>query len=405
MIDRNIKSFVLDIVLKYNKMAFISGPRQTGKTTFAKSILKDFFQGKYFNWDIIEDQKKITHNPYFFQYENRDVRKKFLVVYDEIHKYSNWKNYLKGVYDGYSNEFSFLVTGSGRLDLFKKGGDSLFGRYLAIKLFPFSCGEILNTFPLWKDFEENLKNILDSKDSREYYEQIFKFSGFPEPCLRSSESFYNIWHNERRILLIREDIRNAYALKEISNIEILSNILAEKIGSPLSINSLIEDVKSSYNSIKNWLLILEQFYYFFRILPFYKSIARSLKKEPKIYLYDWAEIKDEGKRFENLVAFHLYKAVNLWKDTGQGDLNLFYIRDKEKREVDFLITEKNIPIFLIEAKINDEEISKNLLYFQKKLNIKTAIQVVDKKNVYKRINNDGFFIWVVSADKFFKILP
>ncbi len=405
MINRNIKNFVHDIIMKYNKMAFISGPRQTGKTTLAKSILKDFLQGVYFNWDIIEDQKKITNNPYFFQYENRDIAKKFLVVYDEIHKYYNWKNYLKGVYDGYSNEFSFIITGSGRLDFFKKGGDSLFGRYFGINLFPFSCGEILNIFPLWKDFKENLKNIDYSSDLRESYEQIFKFSGFPEPYIRNSENFYNIWHNERRILLIREDIRNAYALKEISSIEILSNILTEKIGSPLSINSLTEDVKSSYNSIKNWLLILEQFYYFFRILPFYKSIARSLKKEPKIYLYDWAEIKDEGKRFENVVAFHLYKGVNLWKNTGHGDLDLFYIRDKEKREVDFLITEKNIPILLIETKLNDEEISKNLIYFQKKLNIKMAVQVVHKKNVYKKINEEGFDIWVISADKFLKLFP
>ncbi len=405
MIRRNIEDFADIVLRKYEKMLFISGPRQSGKTTFAKSILENYSQGKYFSWDIIEDQKKLIKNPYFFQSENRNTMKKFLVIFDEIHKYHNWKNYLKGAYDGYSNEFMFIVTGSGRLDLFKKGGDSLLGRYFAVNLFPFSYGEIRQNFPGFNRFVENLNSIDLNSNYREIYEQLYRFSGFPEPFVKNSESFYNIWANERKKLLIREDIRNLYALREISNMEILSNILPEKIGSPLSINSLREDVKVSYNSIKEWILILEQFYYFFKINPFSKSISRALKKEPKIYLYDWVEITNESKRFENIVAFHLYKAVNMWKYTGQGNFDLFYIRDKEKREVDFLITKDNQPLFLIEAKFNDDELSKNLVIFQNKLKIPVSIQIVHKKGVCKKIKNNGFIQWILSVDRFLELLP
>lgn len=405
MLKRNICGYIDLILKKYTKMAFISGPRQTGKTTLAKSILRDHGEGVYFNWDIIKDQKKLIKNPYFFEDENRNINKKFLVIFDEIHKYSGWKNYLKGVYDGYSDDFLFMITGSGRLDLFKKGGDSLFGRYFAVNLFPFSVGEVMQNVPDWKTFLENLKYMSHASHTRKIYEQLFKFSGFPEPFIRNSQNFYNIWFQERKKLLIREDIKNAYALREISNMEILSNILPDKIGSPLSINSLREDISVSYDSIKNYLLILEQFYYFFKITPFSKSIARALKKEPKIYLYDWVEVSDDSKRFENIAAFHLYKAISLWKSMGQANVNLFYVRDKEKREVDFLITEKDVPIILIETKFNDDNISENLLLFQIKLKVPVAIQLVHKKDVCKKMKRNTFVQWIVSADRFFGILP
>ncbi|MCG2726127.1 MAG: AAA family ATPase [Elusimicrobia bacterium] len=405
MIKRNIGENIKSILKKHNKMMFISGPRQAGKTTLAKSLLKASGQGLYFNWDIIKDQKKLIKDPYFFEKISRVPSKKSLIVFDEIHKYAKWKNYLKGVYDGYGDEFLFIATGSGRLNLFKKGGDSLLGRYFSLQLFPLSLGEIIGNKPNWKAFKKQLAAPFSRRDSRKIYERLLKYSGFPEPFSKNDEEFYNMWFQERKTLLIREDIRNAYAIREISNIEVLSNVLPEKIGAPLSINSLREDIKVSFDSIKSWFLILEQFYYLFRIQPFSKSIARALKKEPKIYLYDWVEINNDASRFENIIAFHLYKAVNLWRSLGQANTNLFYIRDKEKREADFLITEKNNPFLLIECKLNDEMLSENLAVFQRKLKIPVAIQLVNKKNVCKKLKQNGFTQWILSADKFLAILP
>ncbi len=405
MIKRNVQDNIIRLLQKYGKMLFISGPRQVGKTTVAREILKERGEGLYFNWDIIKDQKKLIKDPYFFEKENRDVQKKYLVVFDEIHKYSKWKNYLKGVYDGYSDEFSFMVTGSGRLDLFKKGGDSLLGRYFSLPLFPLTLGELLGTVPDWHDFQDKLTDLPYDASSRKVFEQLSQFSGFPEPFLKNSEEFYNIWFQERKSLLIREDIRNAYAIRELSNMEVLSNILPERIGSPLSINALREDLDASFYSIKDWILILEQFYYLFRIQPFSKSITRSLKKEPKIYLYDWCEVPQETFKFENIIALHLFKAVNIWRALGQGDINLFYVRDKDKREVDFLIAEKDKAVLLIECKLNDENISDNLLTFQDKTKAPFALQVVNKKNVSRRMKHNSSIQWIVSAERFLSILP
>lgn len=405
MIHRNLYAGARKILDTYGKMLFISGPRQAGKTTLAKKLLEASGQGTYFNWDIINHQKKLIADPYFFEKENRDPARKFMVILDEIHKYGKWKNYLKGAYDAYSKDFSFLVTGSGRLDLFKKGGDSLLGRYLPLQLFPLSLGEIIGTEPDWGKFKKSLSAMGAGTGSRKIYLRLLEFSGFPEPYTKQSREFYNMWAQERKKLLIKDDIRSAYAIREISNIEILSNLLPGRVGSPLSINSLREDVNAAFDSIRDWLLILEQFYYLFRLKPFSRRISRSLKKEAKAYLYDWVEVPDEALRFENLTAMHLYKAASLWRALGQANTELFYLRDKEKREADFLLTENGRPFIIIECKHASEEISKNMLIFQKKTGAPLAIQLLHKQGVIKKTTLNGQTQWVISAERFLELLP
>lgn len=402
IIKRDIYGFAFDVLDKYNKMLFISGPRQSGKTTFSRDMLKKIKQGTYINWDIINDQKKIINDPYFFQKENRNPKKKFLVVFDEIHKYKNWRNYLKGCFDGFGSEFSFIVTGSGRLDLFNKGGDSLFGRYFGVNLFPLSLGELKGGNA---DFADSLSRGFGERDSWRTYTQLFDYSGFPEPFLRKDRKFYNLWSNERKRTLIREDIRSAYAVKDISNIEILSNLLPYRIGSPLSINSLREYLNAAFESIKKWLLILERFYYFFSVMPYSKSLSRAIKKEVKVYLYDWVEVEDAAARFENVVAFHLYKAVNLWKSFGYGNFELFYVRDKDGREADFLIVKDGKPYVIIEAKAAEHNVSKNLIFFQQKLKVPFAVQIINESGALKRISSGGCLQYIVSADNFLSCLP
>ncbi len=405
MIDRNLYAGARKILNDYGKMLFISGPRQAGKTTLAKKLLEASGQGTYFNWDIINHQKKLIADPYFFEKENRDPARKFMVILDEIHKYGKWKNYLKGAYDAYSADFSFLVTGSGRLDLFKKGGDSLLGRYLPLQLFPLSLGEIIGNEPDWGKFKKSLSTMGKGTGSRKIYRRLLEFSGFPEPYTKQNREFYNMWAQERKKLLIKDDIRSAYAIREISNIEILSNLLPGRVGSPLSINSLREDVNAAFDSIKDWLLILEQFYYLFRLKPFSRRISRSLKKEAKAYLYDWVEVPDEALRFENITAMHLYKAVSLWRALGQANTELFYLRDKEKREADFLLTENGRPFIIIECKHASEEISENMLTFQKKTGVPLAIQLLHKQGVTKKTTLNGQTQWVLSAEHFLELLP
>lgn len=397
MKERTIKLYI-DIYLKsYRKMVFLSGPRQVGKTTLATGYAKENGGGVYFNWDILTDQKKFAQKPYFFEEENRTPNN--IVIFDEIHKYSKWKNYLKGAYDKYKEDFLFIVTGSGRLDLFKKGGDSLLGRYIPVPLFPFTLGELTGRFPRFEEFKAGLSEGIAGGPAKTEYDALFEFGGFPDPLLRADKSYYNIWQQERRELLIKKDIRDATNIREISLLEMLGHLITERIGSPLSINALREDVGVAFETARDWIRILGQFYYLFQLKPFTGSLKTALKKETKAYLFDWAELSNPSIRFENLVASHLLKAVKTWKSIGDGDLHLYYIRDKEKREVDFLITEKMKPVCLIEAKASDEELSGSLLYFQEKLNIPTSVQLLHKSGVEKKLRKNGRLQWIVSADK------
>lgn len=396
----------LEKVMAHGKMAFLSGPRQVGKTTLARQLQKTFPQSLYFNWDIITDQKRLLKNPYFFEEADRDAHKPFLVVLDEIHKYARWKNYLKGAYDGYQRDFRFLVTGSGRLDLFKKGGDSLMGRYMPAPLFPLSVGELSGRLPSWAQFKESLQDPPPAKPGvAEACATLFRFSGFPEPFVKADTGFYNAWFQERKSLLVREDIRSAADIREISLMETLSHLVPDKVGAPLSINSLREDVGVAFETVRDWLLLLEQFFYMIRIAPFTGSLARTLRKESKVYLYDWVEVPQESFRFENMVALHLHKAVQTWRAMGEGDIGLHYVRDKDKREVDFLLTEKNRPICLIECKLSDMVLSPALTYYQDKLRVPTAIQLVHAGGVCRKTARAGATQWVISADRWLDLLP
>jgi len=406
MIERNSIAMIQEVIERDNKMAFVSGPRQVGKTTLAKHYKDLFGQGLYLNWDNVARQKKILTDPLFFEKENRNPGKPFLLIFDEIHKYGRWKNYLKGAYDDYKDEFRFLITGSGRLELFKKGGDSLLGRYFSVPLLPLSLGELGGKLIPFKEFLEGLDNPPPStKESVQRYNQLFRFSGFPEPFIRGTSSFYNRWFSEHKTLLIREDIRDATSIREISLMEHLAHLIPERIGSPLSINALKEDVGVAFETVRDWLLVLEQFFYLFRVTPFAGKLSRTLRKETKVYLFDWVEIENEGFRFENLVALHLLKATRLWKATGEVQLNLDYVRDKEKREVDFVLSQKGRPLCLIECKVAEPSLSPSLIYFQQKLRVPHAIQIIHQTGICKKLRAEGFTQWVISADRWLSALP
>lgn len=406
MIERTPITLIKEIIETFNKMAFVSGPRQVGKTTLAKRYQEHFEQGLYVNWDNLAHQKRILSDPLFFEKENRDPKKPFLVVFDEIHKYARWKNYLKGVYDEYKDEFRFLVTGSGRLELYKKGGDSLLGRYFSVPLFPLSLGELRGKLTNLKDFRKALADPPpSSKENSEFYQGLFQFSGFPEPFSRGTDAFYRRWFPERKTLLLREDIRDASAIREISLLEHMAHLLPERIGSPLSLNALKEDIGVAFETVRDWLLLLEQFFYLFRLAPFTGRLTRTLRKESKIYLYDWVEVEQESLRFENVVALHLLKAERVWKAMGDVPIGLNYIRDKEKREVDFILSERGKPFCLIECKASEEDLSPSLLYFQRKLLVPFAIQLLHRADICKKMKREGATQWVISADRWLATLP
>ncbi|RLD16270.1 MAG: ATP-binding protein [Caldiserica bacterium] len=382
-------------------MVFISGPRQVGKTTLAKFIANRFENSIYFNWDRFDHKKLFAKNPLFFEDINRKDESIPLVIFDEIHKYRGWKNYLKGVYDQFADDYKFLVLGSGMLDVYQKGGDSLAGRYLQFHLFPFTVGELTEKRRNVKDFLKNPISNFDINDvniTREIWSNLFQFGGFPEPFLKSKKRFYMKWIRGYFSQIVREDIRNFADIKYIDQMEVMLAMLPFKVGSPLSINNIAEDIGVSFGTVKEWLKLLEIFYVVFRISPWTKKISRAILKEKKLYLYNYPEVSDESFRFENMVALELLRVVYNLNEMGFGKFNLHYIRNKDKEEVDFLIVENNRPFLLIEAKSSEDVPSRSLKMFQNILNI-PAVQLVNKENVFKYFKNGKNRILVVTAHR------
>lgn len=386
-------------------MIFLSGPRQCGKTTLAHMIGEDFPNKIYFNWDIVANKRQLIADPTFFTAVNRADGSKPLVIFDEIHKYRRWKNYLKGVVDQFAGDYRFLVLGSGRLDIFQKGGDSLAGRYFPFSLWPLTLAELADRRRPFDEFvAAPLEMTPDRGDLTSLWTRLERFSGFPEPYLAGTGRFYRRWARTYARQLIREDIRDLTGIADIDTVEILFSLLPSKVGGSLSIEAIARDLQVSFATAKRWLGIFERFYLAFSIGPWTRSISRAIRKERKLYLFDAAVVPSPPARLENMVALELHRAVKTWTDLGHGDFTLHYIRNKEKEEVDFLIADGNKPILLIEVKTSDEQPSRGLRKFQHVLRV-PAVQLVATGGVYRRLPNDGQTILVADARRWLSGLP
>lgn len=387
-------------------MIFLTGPRQAGKTTLAEIISRSFANSLYFNWDIPQHRIRLIENPAFFEAVERKDTSTPLIVFDEIHKYKDWKNYLKGVYDQFHTGYQFLVSGSGRLDIYQKGGDSLAGRYFLFHLWPFTIAELgrcniaIDAFlndPLQISMERN-------DELREIWSRLSELSGFPEPYLANRVTTYRRWSNTYSQQLIREDIRDLTGIKSVGDVEMLYLLLPSKVGSPLSVPSLARDLRVSYNSVQSWLSVFERFFLIFSISPWTRKISRAIQKERKVYLWDAPRIKEPAARFENMVAMELWRAVTAWNDMGYGSFSLHFIKNKERQEVDFLIANAREPFLLVEAKLTDTEPSSDLKKFQRALNI-PAVQLTNKGDGYRILSNLDQSVLVAPAHQWLSGLP
>lgn len=359
--------------LENRQMLFLTGPRQVGKTTTSLHVISSNGNHFYFNWDVQADRLKIIEGPDAIA-SVMDLDQLLssvpIVIFDELHKYGKWKTFLKGFFDKYSKRTHILVTGSARLDVYKAGGDSLMGRYFPYRIHPLSVSEIVN--PKLRKGELAPKPFPISDED---FNSLLEFGGFPEPYLKRNSAFYNRWRRLRSQQMFEEDLRDLTKIQELGQIQIFAELLKTQVGQLTNYSSLSKKINVSVDTIKRWLETLKAFYFCFSIKPWTKNISRSLLKEPKIYLWDWSLISDKGKRLENFVASHLHKAVNFWTDSGLGDYDLYFIRDKEKREVDFLVTKNGKPWFLVEVKSSADAISKSLFHFHEVTKAKHAFQV------------------------------
>ena len=314
-----------------SKMVFIGGPRQVGKTSLARSLLG--VSAVELNFDVAAQRAAIL---------KRELPPVDTWFFDEIHKFKGWRNYLKGLYDQFGQRRRILVTGSARLDLYRYGGDSLQGRYFHFRLHPLSVAELGGGHDALTD--------------------LLAYGGFPEPFLRGTDRFSRRWSLTYRERLVREEVTGLEVVSDLAKLELLAMSLPGRVGSPLSLNSLREDLQVTHPTVSRWVDILERLYGIFRIAPFGAPLLRAVKKERKHYHYDWSIVPEAGARFENMVASHLLKWVEYQIDVEGRAMELRYYRDHDGREVDFVIAENARPISFIECKLGDAPVSPALKY-------------------------------------------
>lgn len=350
VLDRYLRNEV-NKTLK-QKMVFIGGPRQVGKTTFSLKLLGKHATEKhpaYFNWDnpTVPQRLRRMELPSDEQ----------IWIFDEIHKYSRWRNLIKGIYDTEKSLHQILVTGSARLDYYRRGGDSLANRYRYFRLHPFSLMEI------------------NQKPTRSDLLNLLHFSGFPEPLFSQDAKTHRIWQRDRLSRVLKEDLRDLENVRDVSLVSQLVELLPERVGAPLSIKSLKEDLEVDHKTVERWLEILENLYVSFRILPYGSKKIRAVKKERKLYLWDWSMVPEGGFRFENLVASQLLKYCHWVEDTQGYQMELRFVRDTDKREIDFVVLKENQPLFAVETKQGEKSISPWIHYFSERTPIPKFYQV------------------------------
>ena len=347
---RYIIPYILDDLR--SKMVFISGPRQVGKTTLAKTVLSDHFpSGRYLDWDLDEDRQDILKK----RWDSDDK----LLIFDELHKFPKWKTWIKGIYDVSHESHAFLVTGSARLDIYRRGGDSLLGRYHPWRLHPFTLDEL----PKGVSPEEG-------------FQRLMTLGGFPEPFISGDERVARRWRRERFDRVLREDIRDLESIRNIQLLGLFVDLLRQRVGSLITLSNIATDLQISPKTAKVWLDVLERMYLLFTVRPYTRSLPRAVLKPPKVYFFDNGDVlAGEGERFENLVATSLLKRLHFLEDRDGYRYELRYLRDKEGREIDFVIIKENRLEELIEAKWSDDEISKSLLYYAERLKPERATQI------------------------------
>ena len=316
-----------------SKVLLLSGPRQCGKTTMAQTLSSD---PQCLNYDLAEHRILLQEKSW--------DRRKQLIVFDELHKMPGWKAWLKGIYDVEGLPPALLVTGSAKLGTFRRVGDSLAGRHFHYRLHPIDMKEAAHFTDL---------------DRQEIFQRLMTVGGFPEPFLRASLSYYRRWQRAHIDVILKEDLLNLTAIRDLQSIDTLLALLRTRVGSPLSVRKLANDLQKSPNTIRNWLSVLENLYIIFAVTPYHRNIARSLLKAPKYYFYDNAQVQGaEGARLENLVACALWKEIQRLQDVVGLDLALHYLKNKDGQEIDFVVLRDGRPMQMVEVKWRDSQLSR-----------------------------------------------
>ena len=415
-LHRSIENYAFDEALVGRHMVFIAGPRQVGKTRLARRLLAEAgCASLYFNWDDLTIRRSYLQDPRFFESPARSIEHPDpWIVFDEIHKRPRWRDILKGVHDSFGHEFRFLVTGSARLDLFRRSGDALVGRYSLFHMLPLSLSEAMGSprdccFLAAADARGVATALAQEVEARsgvhgqDVFHGLVGFGPFPEPFLRGNERFSRIWHRDYISLIVREELRDISRVVELDKLEHLVTLLPARVGSPLSMPGLARELEVAHTTVKKWLEQLRRLYLIFPVSPWHKKVSRGLKKEKKWYFLDWTYAPEGGSRLENMVAATLYRTCRMLSDMGFGDYSLHYLRTLDRREIDFIVCREARPILAVEVKSGGTSPTRSLANRRKWFPDETpaGIQAVAKPGILQKHPDNT---WVMSLHRLLELL-
>lgn len=374
MFDRLYEAAILKHFEEERQMLFLMGPRQVGKTTSARRVGERWGEHHYMSWDDPGNRRIVLAGPEAIAEAlalERIRTRPPLLILDEIHKLRDWKDLLKGLFDVWGERVKILVTGSARLGAFRAGGDSLMGRYFSYRMHPLSLAELLRP-----ELAEAVPSGPSASSGGVELTTLLARGGHPEPLSRDDDRFSRRWRNLRDQQLLREDVRDLTRIQDLGQLQVLAELLRQAAGQLTNMSSLARQIRVSVDTVRRWLETLEALYYCFPVRPWHRNVRRSLRKEPKFYPWDWSQVPAPGRRAENLVAAALLKACHFWTDHGLGDFALHFLRDKQGREVDFLVSRDDEPWLLVEVKLTaGRKVSDALRYFQTETGAPLAVQV------------------------------
>jgi uncharacterized protein len=415
-ISRTVEEYAFDESLTGRHMVFLAGPRQVGKTRLARQWLEaNGCSPLYYNWDDIATRRAYRDNSRFFESQARSLGTRDpWIVFDEIHKRNHWRDILKGTYDIFGKDFRFLITGSARLDFFRRSGDSLIGRYNLFHMMPLNVREILGlkgapcflkeseNRSLIREFEKQASHPM-RKEVEEAYLSLLQYGPFPEPFLKQNDRFSRKWHQDYISLVIRQDLKDVSRVVELDKVEHMLHLLPMRITAPLSMANLSRELEAAHTTVKSWLEQLKRLYLLFSIDPWAQKISRGLKREKKWYFLDWSYVPEGAARLENTVATYLYRACLSLSDMGYGRFGLHYVRTLDKKEIDFLVTLEKRPVMAVEVKSGDLQLASSLKTRDKWFTgfPTLGIQVVDRRGVLQKLSEKT---WIVSIERFLSLL-
>ncbi len=394
---RSIEHFWNDPDWLRDRMLFVSGSRQVGKTTLVtRSLCTN--PNAYFNWDSRKVRKSYQQNPDFIDGVHAPW-----ICFDEIHKRLHWKDILKGIYDTHKTRYHFVVTGSARLETFKKSGDSLVGRYFHTSLFPLNLPDFgKRDFAPPDNAIALLNAALDNRESS-HLKNLLDLGGFPEPYFAGTETFWKRWSANHRDLIIQEDLRSLRRISELDKIEALLEMLTPSIGKTVSYRNLGNDLETGHSSVKRWLGALNTVQLVFSVPPYSTNLRRVFKQERKWFYTDWRAATEN--RFENYVAATLLRACVLYTDRFGDKMTLHFVRTFDEAEVDFLLCKNKRPWLLVEAKEGAPDVSSAVYRFCRKLKVPCAV-VTPRSHIGRKVRGDaGEDVYCLSWGKWGGLLP